>query len=34
MIELFSCFAIGFIIGLFAYTKGYRAQSPFYKENK
>jgi|TARA_R110000751_G_scaffold18740_1_gene56907 hypothetical protein len=27
-------FSAGILIGIFAYSKGYRAQSPFYKENK
>jgi hypothetical protein len=32
MIELLIPFAIGFAFGLFLYSKGYRAQNPFYKE--
>jgi len=33
MFEL-SLFVIGFAVGLLAYSKGYRAQLPFYKEKK
>ena len=26
-------FAIGFVVGLYLYDKGWRAQTPFYKED-
>tara|TARA_R110000787_G_scaffold122036_1_gene232938 strand:- start:412 stop:513 length:102 start_codon:yes stop_codon:yes gene_type:complete len=32
--EYLLCLALGFAIGCYAYSKGHRAQSPFYKENK
>jgi hypothetical protein len=29
-----SCLIVGFCAGIYAYSKGYRAQNPFYKEAK
>ncbi len=33
MIFFLACFSSGFLFGLYAYGKGLRAQSPFYKTN-